>query len=305
MSKIFEALNRAEGELPQLVRPMLTEEGPLGSGVPAAEAPEKAAPQPEPAPVYVAADAPCPSVSGGRTRTLRFRIPAPSPLLPFAGGDWHASEQYRILRTKVLQHPAQPRMVVISSPGPGDGKTVTAVNLAGTFSLKSEGNVLLVDADFRRSNIHELLGLPNAPGLADVLAGTCALEDALVHSEELSNLSVLAAGEPQCNPAELLDSSRWRALLAKLRSQFRHVIVDCPPVAAVTDYDLVQANCDGVLLVIRPDHTSRGLCFKALGAVPKEKLIGVVLNSVPQWFASNPAPSYYYHSGKERPVAGG
>jgi capsular exopolysaccharide synthesis family protein len=297
MSKIFEALNRAQGELPELVRPVLTEEGSIAPGIPAVETPETAAPQPEPTPVL--AEAPRPSVTDRQTRTQRFRIPAPSPLLPFVGGDWHASEQYRILRTKVLQHPAQPRMIVISSPGPGDGKTVTAVNLAGTFSLKSEGNVLLVDADFRRSSIHALLGLPTAPGLADVLSGTCALEDALMHSEELPNLYVLAAGEPQCNPAELLDSSRWGALLATLRSQFRNVIVDCPPVAAVTDYDLIQANCDGVLLVMRPDYTRRDLCFKALASVPKEKLIGVVLNSVPKWFADNSVPSYYYYSGKE------
>lgn len=305
MSKIFEALNRAQGELPELVRPVLTQEGSVGSGVLAVEAPGTGAAQPEPASVHAAAEAPCPRVFDTQTRTQRFRIPAPSPLLPFVGGDWHASEQYRILRTKVLQHPAQPRMIVISSPGPGDGKTVTAVNLAATFSLKSEGNVLLVDADFRRSSIHALLGLPKAPGLADVLTGTCALEDALVRSEELSNLYVLTAGEPQCNPAELLDSSRWGALLATLRSLFRNVIVDCPPVAAVTDYDLIQANCDGVILVMRPDHTRRDLCFKALASVPKEKLIGVVLNSVPKWMAGNSAPSYYYYSGKERPGAEG
>jgi capsular exopolysaccharide synthesis family protein len=302
LSKIFEALNRAQGELPELVRPVLTEEGSVAPGAAAVEASQTAAVEPEPATAPTAAEA-RPKVSGGQTRTQRFRIPAPSPLLPFGEGDWQASEQYRILRTKVLQHPGQPRMIVISSPGPGDGKTVTAVNLAAAISLNSEGKVLLLDADFRRSSIHALLGLPEAPGLADVLTGTCALEDALVRSEELSNLYVLGAGEPQCNPAELLDSSRWRVLLPKLRSLFRNVIVDCPPVAAVTDYDLIQTNCDGVLLVMRPDHTRRPLCFKALASVPKEKLIGVVLNSVPKWFAGNSAPSYYYYSGNQRPHA--
>ena len=90
-------------------------------------------------------------------------------MLPFDDGvSSHASEQYRIVRTRIVQHPSRPSLILVSSPDPGDGKTITAINVAGALSLKSEGSVLLIDADFRRPNIHEQLGLPIGPGLADL-----------------------------------------------------------------------------------------------------------------------------------------
>lgn len=293
MSKIFEGLNKAHDELPELVRPLLEGEVPLPTPTGGADeplSPASAGPIPRVPPAQDSA--------GLAVRTQRFRISSPSPVLPYEGGNWHASEQYRILRTKILQSPAKPRMIVVSSPGPGDGKTVTALNLAAALSLKNDSKVLLMDGDFRRSSIHVLLGLPPAPGLAEVLVGTRTLEDALVRSEDFAGLYVLPAGVAEANPAELLDSPRWRSLAAAIRNYFQYIIVDSPPVAAVTDYDLIQASCDGVLLVMRPDHTKRSLCFKAIETVPKEKLIGIVLNSVPEWFAAPQAPSsYYYYTG--------
>jgi capsular exopolysaccharide synthesis family protein len=239
--------------------------------------------------------------SGGAAaqfRTISLRIPAPSPLLPFEGANHRPSEQYRILRTKIVQHPKQPRVIVISSPAAGDGKSVTAVNIAAALSLKSEAEVLLVDGDFRRSAIHGQLGIPEAPGLADMLRGTCALEDAVVRTREFPHLFVLAAGALQSNPVELLDSAAWGALCARLRERFRYVIVDSPPVGAVADYDLIQAACDGVILVIRPDHTDRTLCMKALETVPKAKFLGVLLNCVPEWsLAKHAGADYYYYAG--------
>src|SRR5207253_2006001 len=141
-------------------------------------------------------------------RRISLRIPHNSPALPFDGTLWAANEQYRILRTKLVQHPKSPRMIMISSTGPGDGKSITAINLAGALALKSDANVLLMDCDFRKSAIHRHLGSPPTPGLAEVLAGTCALEDAVVGTEEMPNLYILPAGKPEGNPVELLDSSR-------------------------------------------------------------------------------------------------
>src|SRR5262249_2151403 len=161
-------------------------------------------------------------------RTRSLRLPAPSPLLPFEDGHWRSSEQYRILRTKISQHPQQPRVIVVSSPAPGDGKSVTAINTAGTLSLKSEGQVLLLDADLRKSAIHTQLGLPEGPGLVDVIRGTVKLEEALVRVQEFPNLYVMSAGAPSDNPVELLDSAQWRGLCDSLRGLFRYVIVDSP-----------------------------------------------------------------------------
>jgi len=287
MSKIFEALNRQPGVIAGTALAPLG--GPETGGMPS-QAPGSATTAAETSPTTV--------------RTLALRIPGEVPVLPFDGDYWEANEQYRIVRTRLIHHAKQPRVIVVSSAGSGDGKTITAVNLAGALSLKTESNVLLVDGDFRRSSIHSLLGLPKDPGVADVLRGACSLEEALVHTEQLPNLYVLAAGESKGNPAELLDSSQWPALCTRLRQMFRYVILDSPPIAGVADYDLIQAVCDGVVVVLRPDHTNRQQFKAALGLIPADKLIGAVLNCVPDWFLRRYGSPYYYgdygHYGKPR-----
>ena len=137
---------------------------------------------------------------GTGIRTLAIQVPASVPILPFDGAHPAASEQYRLARTKIIQHPRQPRIIQVSSPGPGDGKTITAINLAGALSLKTGGAVLLVDGDFRRSVVHSHLGLPAGPGFAEVLAGSCPLEAALIHVEQFHNLYVLPAGTTKSSP---------------------------------------------------------------------------------------------------------
>ncbi len=204
-----------------------------------------------------------------------------------------------MLRTKIVQHAAQPRTIVISSAASGDGKSVSAINIAAALSLKSEAQVLLLDADFRKPSVHALLGLSDSPGLVDVLRGTRSLEEAVVRTREFPNLFVIPAGRPPENPVELLDSPTWQALSGRLRELFRYVILDSPPVGVVADYDLIQAVCDGVILVVRPDHTNRQLCQRSLEAVPQSKLLGVVLNCVPDWSLARRGGGdyYYYYSG--------
>jgi capsular exopolysaccharide synthesis family protein len=175
-------------------------------------------------------------------------------------------------------------VILVSSAGSGDGKSITAINLAGALSLRSESRVLLVDGDFRKPNVHVHLGIPEAPGLADILEGRCEPLEAIVATEDFPNLFLMAAGKPIDNPAELLQSSRWPSTAAWLKKQFRYIILDSPPIAAVADYDLLQSVCDGVIVVIRPDHTSRPACKRALESVPKDKLLGVLLNCVEGWF---------------------
>ncbi len=295
MSKIFETMNKGAGEIQDLIRPLVNvpEDGSSGGSA------GPVAPDSPPAVPANGTSAP-PEATLGPVRTLGLRVPAPSPLLPFEDGQWQASEQYRVLRTKIVQNPKHPSMMVVSSPSPGDGKSVTAINLASTLSLKSEARVLLVDADFRKSAIHIDLGLPETPGLADVLRGECRLEEAIVNTRELANLYVLSAGTAQANPVELLDSSQWPVFCAEIRRLFRYVVIDSPPVAAVADFDLIQAPCDGVILVVRPDHTHRRLLTNSLEILSKQKLLGVVLNCVPEWFLTRNSGYgyyYYYYSG--------
>jgi capsular exopolysaccharide synthesis family protein len=206
-------------------------------------------------------------------------------------------EQYRIIRTRIVQHPARPKIIVVSSAGAGDGKTVSAVNLAGVLSLRDDANVLLIDADLRRADVSSILGLPSEPGLANTLEGSCTLQEAIVQVEQFPNLYVLPAGASDRNPAELLDSERWRSLCSIVRENFNFALIDAPPIAAVADYELIQANCDGVIMVVRPDHTDRTLCNKAFELIPKKKRLGVVLNCAYEWFLWKTHESHYYGKG--------
>jgi protein-tyrosine kinase len=228
-------------------------------------------------------------------RPLSMRISDSAPLLSSRREDRRAAEQYRVIRTKIFHQLSGSSITVISSPGVGDGKTVSAVNLAAALALKSEDKVILVDADLRLSKVHERLGIPKSPGLAEVLSGACTLEEAMLRVEQLPNFYILPAGEAHSNPTELIDSANWRALMARFRAEFRRTLVDSPPVEAVADYDLIAGSCDGVVLVVRPDHTSRPLLNSALAKV-KGKLTGVLINDSLDWFLwKRPSSNYYYY----------
>jgi capsular exopolysaccharide synthesis family protein len=296
VSKLLELLLKSKGDIPDVVLPLTNGQGgraPLVNG----EFKREAAAMPEAGPP------PSDESPLSRIRTLSLRVAAPSPLLPFENGLWRPSEQYRILRTKISQYPRQAHLIVITSPDSGDGKSVTAINTAAALALKAEGQVLLVDADLRKSSIHLQLGLPESPGLAEVLTGVCTPEEALVHTQEFPNLFVLSSGAPPANPVELLDSKQWRNLCAYLRGTFRYVVIDSPPMGALADYELIQAVADGVILVLRPDYTHRQLCLNALESIPESKFMGVLLNCVPDWAPGKKAGSDYYYYAREKSAA--
>ncbi len=313
MGKILDGLKIAQGELPERVLRSLDEleDGSSGPNFPLQSASplypsgdhvavaetgmsDMPAEHAVPMPVRISegsTGAPWPSI---HTERLSLRVCNSAPLLSLNSEDQRAAEQYRIARTKILQHPSQPSVIVVSSPSIGDGKTVSAVNLAAALAMKSDEQILLMDADLRRPTVHARLHLPKAPGLAEVLAGTCRFQDAVVRIEQFPNLYVLTCGEPLGNAAELLDSPAWRALADSVRRLFRRVVVDSPPIEAVADYDLIAPVCDGVVLVVRPNHTNRTLCQRAVEKV-RQKMIGVLLNGVDDWFLwKHYSPHYYY-----------
>jgi capsular exopolysaccharide synthesis family protein len=218
-------------------------------------------------------------------RMVSVRLPAREPLLPFDGSAEAAAERYRTIRTRIVQHPKQPRVICISSSGTGDGKTVNAINIAGALALKQDVRVLLIDCDLRRSAMESRLGIPRSPGMSDVLAERVDWLSAVVRIAEAPNLYVIPAGEPTIAPPELLESSRWLATVAELQSAFDYVVIDSPPIGIIADFDLIQAACDSVILIVRQDHTERSALLKAIDAVPKEKMLGVIMNSQEGWLA--------------------
>jgi protein-tyrosine kinase len=233
-------------------------------------------------------------------RSVDLRICALSPVLPFDNGHDLASEQYQIIRTKILHHATKPQLILVSSASSGDGKTVTSINLAAALALQSDACVLLLDGDLRRPSVADALGIDRAPGLGDVLAGRIDLECALVQTAQFPNLFVLPAGYGEERAADLLDSPSWRTLVTHLRGRFSNIICDAPPIATVADYELLQLVCDATIMVARPDHTDRAACKKALASIEQGKLLGVVLNCVEDWWLWK-TPSYsYYRSNSSR-----
>ena len=227
---------------------------------------------------------------------VTLQLPLPAPVFPFNGGSPQASEQYRVLRTNLLQHPAQPRVMAVSSASPGDGKSTTTVNLAGTFALKTDANVLIIDADLRRCGVADALRLDTTLGLTDVLRGQCALEEAIVRVDQMPNLHVLPSRRSPKNPAELLDSPAWKTMIGALREQFSYILIDTTPVQAVADFKLVQQVCDGVVIVVRPDHTNRQALTRAMEIEKNGKLLGLVVNAYEDWFLWDTSRSYGYYT---------
>ncbi|MBZ5595227.1 MAG: CpsD/CapB family tyrosine-protein kinase [Acidobacteriia bacterium] len=224
-----------------------------------------------------------PSAGFQSVRIVDLRIPRSTPVLPFDGVHGAASEEYRKIRTRILHHPSQPKVFLVSSPCPGDGKTITAVNLGGALALKGSADVLVIDADFFRGTLTAITGIPDSPGLGEVLTGKAQLDDAIVRGTQFPRLHFLVAGRSAANPAELLDSEVWLRLMENLRKRFGYVVFDSPPVEAVPFYARLLAACDGMVLVARPDHTGRDELNDALRSVPEQKLLGVVLNCHQPW----------------------
>lgn len=217
-------------------------------------------------------------------------LPSQLPARPVFGAKVHrllvaardasspAAEHYRSLRTRIAQAEAGSvrRVIVVTSPGMADGKTVTAGNLALTMAQEFQRRVLVIDADLRQPRLHALLGIAREPGLVDVLTGAAPLEDALVSLPEL-RLIVLPAGRAHAQPTELLSSGPMVQLVAALRRRFDRVILDTAA-AHLADAGVVEPLADGVLLVVRAGHTLKPAIERALGVLPAPKLLGLVLN---------------------------
>jgi capsular exopolysaccharide synthesis family protein len=203
------------------------------------------------------------------------------------------SESYRALRTSLLLTSlgAPPKTILITSALPQEGKTTTSINTATVLAQKGT-RVLLIDADLRRPSIHKMLGIGPRAGLSNVLTGGTTLQDATVRSTLLPNLFILPAGTPPPNPAELLASSQMMDLLAELREQYDHIVVDTPPTLSVTDAVVLSTRADAVVLVIRSGQTTKPALRRSrdILAQVNARVAGVLLNAV-----DLDSPDYYYY----------
>lgn len=190
-----------------------------------------------------------------------------------------AAEQFRSLRTRIKgsENGRTFRAIIVTSPNKGDGKSLTAANLALTMAQEFQQRVLLIDADLRRPSIHDLFGINETPGLSDVLMGGSTLENALLEIPE-HHLTVLPSGLVPVHPAELLGSAGMRRVLDTLRTRFDRLILDMPPVAPLADVSIAASIADGILMIVRAGVTPKPAIERALAGLDMSKVLGLVLN---------------------------
>jgi len=192
------------------------------------------------------------------------------------------SEAYRTLRTAILASSVDEKVsrLLITSTGLSEGKTTTSTNLAVIFA-QANNRVLLMDCDLRRAAVHKAYGIHRVPGLADVLMDTAELDGAL-RATEVANLTVLPSGIVPPNPSELLGSKKFERILEGLSASFDMVVMDAPPVLAVTDPLVLSRLADGTCYVICAGRTDRNAARRGLRLLERtgSRLLGIVLNQV-------------------------
>jgi polysaccharide biosynthesis transport protein len=203
------------------------------------------------------------------------------------------AESYRALRTSLLLSNlgAPPKVIMVTSALPQEGKTTTSINTAVVLAQKGV-RVLLIDADLRRPSIHKTLGMGPHSGLSNVLTGSTTLEQAITRTAVLPNLYVVPAGTPPPNPAELLASANLKEVLDRLREQYDHIVIDTPPSLSVTDAVVLSPRADAVVLVIRSGQTTKQALRRSRDILMQvnAKVVGVLLNAV-----DLSSPDYYYY----------
>ncbi|HWP47816.1 MAG TPA: XrtA-associated tyrosine autokinase [Candidatus Limnocylindrales bacterium] len=204
-----------------------------------------------------------------------------------------AAEQYKKLRTRILQltKPDFQNTLMVTSAVAGEGKTLTALNLAITIAQGLQETVLLVDGDLRKSSLHKLLGIEPKYGLSDYLTRHLDLSKILIKTE-INKLTILPAGNLPPNPAELLASQKMHNLIKEIKNRYedRYVIFDTTPLLPTTDPNILGTQMDGVILVVQAGRTAREDVVNALKLLEGMNVLGIVLNNVHQ-VSSN----YYYH----------
>lgn len=207
--------------------------------------------------------------------------------------DSTASEAYRALRTRIRYSGTEgnlPKKLLVTSSSAGEGKTTTAVNLAGSFA-QANLKVLLLDCDLRKPRVHKVFGDERYPGFIDYFFGQATFDE-LIRKTEQANLYYITGGTIPPNPAEILGSHKMEEFLAKLETQFDLIIIDSPPIIAVTDSEILAQSVDGVALVIAAGITEYDILYKSLDVLKmaKAQFLGTILNR----FAYRPGYGSYY-----------
>lgn len=209
-----------------------------------------------------------------------------------------AAEAYRTLRTNIQfsSFDEEMKIITVTSSRPSEGKSTVACNMAVTFA-ENGNKVLLIDADLRRPTVHKKFKLPNSLGIVNLILEPDRMSE-IVHEDVIEGLDIVTSGAIPPNPSELLGSKRNRALLSKLRLEYDTIILDTPPLLAVTDAQVLTTISDGTIIVAQHGVTKKDEILQAKGLLEKVKgnILGVVLSQIPV----DDNSYYYYYSYEEK-----
>jgi tyrosine-protein kinase Etk/Wzc len=229
--------------------------------------------------------------------------PSEQELILAYNSDSAPAESFRTLRTRLQFSKLEPepiKSILITSSIPREGKTIISANLAASFSLSHK--VLLLDCDFRKPRLHNLFNQKRYPGLCDYLFGTVNLDE-IIRETQFENLSLITCGTIPTNPAELIASKHMQNFLNSIKPKFDYIITDSPPLATVTDAELLSSYADGTVIVSLANKTRLDLLINSIDTLNKinDTFIGVILNNFDyQATYGSYYKYYYYYYGAEK-----
>ena len=214
-------------------------------------------------------------------------------------------EEYRSLRTHVLHKSQRQKLqsIVVASVNPSEGKSVTALNLSWLLAQTDGIKCLIIDSDLRMPSLADYLGIETDTGLSHVLAGTATLTESIVRLEP-SGLHILPGGDVRQDVAELISGPKFKDILREAREMFDYVIIDAPPLGIFTDATVLINHADGAMLVVRANGTKCSAVERILEPLPKDRMLGVVLNQSEDILAESHY-NYGYYNYKRLGESGG
>ncbi|MEN6625176.1 MAG: CpsD/CapB family tyrosine-protein kinase [Candidatus Sumerlaeia bacterium] len=285
MARMLDALEKARREREQ------KQEADPAAAAAAPRTADNAPPEAEPA---------APANHAGPSRATAFHPTIDAAIVSVHDLQSPVTEQIRLIRTNLENVLADhhSRSIVVTSPGVGDGKTLVSANLAGVLADDPTKNVLLIDADLRGPVQHKLFGVKAAPGLSDYLQGQAPLER-VIQQTSIPNLHIITAGHLPPKPPVLLGSEWMQRLLGELKNSYHWIVIDTPPLLAVTDATVVARECIGLIMVVRMGKTPRTLIERAQNMLAEMRLpvLGCILN---EFESTQRSDHYYYRYYKDK-----
>ena len=210
-------------------------------------------------------------------------------------------EEYRSLRTHVLHKSQRQKLqaIVIASVNPSEGKSITALNLSWLLAQTDGVKALIIDSDLRMPSLTDYIGIEADKGLSHILSGTATLADSIVKLEP-SGLHLLPGGEARNDVAELISGPKFKEILREARDMFDYVIIDAPPLGIFTDAAVLINHADGAMIVIRAGKTKYANVDRIMDSLPRDRMMGVVLNQSDEVLTESQYGYGYYQSRFEQ-----